>query len=48
MRFTNRAMPRLHVAPWVKMSADDILNYLSYYIEKIGFDISCKLSLMYM
>ena len=27
-----------------KLSADDILKYLSYFSQKTGFDISCKLS----
>ena len=26
-----------------KILADDILKYFSYFSEKIGFDISCKL-----
>ena len=29
-----------------KNSADDILKYLSDFIQKTGFDISCKLSPM--
>ena len=28
----------------VKIAADDILKYFSYFSQKIGFDISCKLS----
>ena len=28
----------------VKVSADDILKYCSYFFQKMGFDISCKLS----
>ena len=27
-----------------KISADNILKYFSYFSQKIGFDISCKLS----
>ena len=27
-----------------RVSADDILEYLSYFPHKIGFDITCKLS----
>ena len=34
------------LALWVKFSADDILNYFSYFLKKTGFDISCKLSCM--
>ena len=29
---------------WVKVSAEAILQHLSYFFQKIGFDISCKLS----
>ena len=32
------------VACWVKISADDNLKFLFYFSQKIGFDISCKLS----
>ena len=32
------------LALWVKFSADDILKYFSYFSQKTGFDISCKLS----
>ena len=35
-----------HLAPWVKISAEDILKYLSYFFQKTGFDILCKLSLL--
>ena len=28
----------------VKLSADNILKYFSYFSQKTGFDISCKLS----
>ena len=35
----------LRLALWVKFSADDILKYFSYFSQKTGFDISCKLSL---
>ena len=31
-------------ACWVKTSADDILKYFSYFSQKKGFHISCKLS----
>ena len=34
----------LTLALWVKFSADDILKYFSYFSQKTGFDISCKLS----
>ena len=34
----------LRLALWVKFSADDILKYFSYFSQKTGFDISCKLS----
>ena len=30
-------------ACWVKISAISILKYFSYFYQKIGFDISCKL-----
>ena len=29
---------------WVKFSAENILKYISYFSQKTGFDISCKLS----
>ena len=29
----------------VKISADNILQYFSYFSQKIDFDISCKLSI---
>ena len=29
---------------WVKFSADDNVKYFSYFSQKTGFDISCKLS----
>ena len=32
-----------HLACWVKIS-DDILKYFSYFSQRIGFDITCKLS----
>ena len=32
------------IALRVKFSADNILKYFSYFSQKIGFDISCKLS----
>ena len=32
------------LALWVKFSADDILKYFSYFSQKTGLDISCKLS----
>ena len=32
------------LAFWVKFSADDILKYFSFFPQKTGFDISCKLS----
>ena len=32
------------IALWVKFSADDILKYFSYFSQKTGYDISCKLS----
>ena len=32
------------LALWVKFSADGILKYFSYFSQKTGFDISCKLS----
>ena len=32
------------LACWIKISAEDILKYYSYFSKKIGFDISCKLS----
>ena len=32
-----------YLACWVKVSADNILKYFSYFSEKIGFDIPCKL-----
>ena len=31
-------------AIWVKFSADDILKCFSYFTQKTGFDISCRLS----
>ena len=31
------------LALWVILSADDILKYVSYFSQKTGFDISCKL-----
>ena len=34
----------LRLALWVKFAADDILKYFSYFSQKTGFDISCKLS----
>ena len=34
----------LRIALWVKFSAEDILKYFSCFSQKIGFDISCKLS----
>ena len=37
-------MVNLRLALWVKFSADDILKYFSYFSQKTGFDISCKLS----
>ena len=33
-----------HLVCWVKISADNILKYFLYFPQKIGFDISCKLS----
>ena len=33
-----------YLALWVKNSADDILEYFSYFSKKTGLDISCKLS----
>ena len=32
------------IACLVKISTEDILKYVSYFFQKIGFDISCKLS----
>ena len=32
------------IALLVKISADDILKYFSNFFQKIGFNISCKLS----
>ena len=32
------------LALWVKISADDNLNYFPNFLQKTGFDISCKLS----
>ena len=37
-------MTRVNTDLWVKFSADDILKYFSYFLQKKGFDISCKLS----
>ena len=34
----------LRLALWVNFSADDILKYFSYFSQKTGYDISCKLS----
>ena len=34
----------LTVIMWVKISADTILKYFSYFSQKIGFHLSCKLS----
>ena len=34
----------INTALWVKFSADDILKYFSYFPQKTGYDISCKLS----
>ena len=28
---------------WVKFSADNILKYFTYFSQKTGFDISCKI-----
>ena len=33
-----------HFAGWVKISADDILKYISYFSPKTRFEIPCKLS----
>ena len=38
-------MRLLTLALWVKISAD-ILEYFSYFSQKTGFDITCKLSPM--
>ena len=32
-----------YLACWVNISADNILKYFSYFPQKKGFDISCKL-----
>ena len=29
---------------WIKISEDDILKYFSYFSQKTGFGLSCKLS----
>ena len=36
--------PLYRLALWVKFSADNILKYFSYFSQKTGYDISCKLS----
>ena len=28
------------LAPWIKNSADEILKYFTYFIQKIDFDVS--------
>ena len=28
---------------WVKISADNSLNYFSYFLQKVGFDIESRL-----
>ena len=34
----------MRIACWVKISADDILKYFSYFSLEVGFDMRCKLS----
>ena len=34
---------RLHLVGWVKIADDDILKYFTYFSQKTGFGISCKL-----
>ena len=43
IRCVGRAVP-LTLSTLGKISADDILNYFSYFSLKAGLDISCKLS----
>ena len=45
-KYTCTTQPHLTLSCWVHFSADDILKYFSYFPQKIGFDILCKLTSM--